>query len=115
MLPTLRRTGALLGLGLAALLPPAAGHAAPDLVACQRIDQDQLKTASAATLLTLRCRARQVSYEAPRLKGASQRVRDDMMFACLDQADAIEHALRVRHGYTRESLAREKCSPAFPG
>lgn len=82
---------------------------AQDLVECKRIDQEQLSSASTETLLFLRCRARRISYEAPRLKGVSQRVKDDVMFACLDQADAVEHQLRVRHGYTRESLARERC------
>ena len=82
---------------------------AQDLVECRCIDQDQLASASTETLLFLRCRARRISYEAPRLKGVSQRVKDDVMFACLDQADAVEHQLRVRHGYTRESLARERC------
>ncbi len=31
------------------------------------------------------------------------------MFACLDQADAVEHQLRVRHGFTRESLSKQRC------
>lgn len=111
MLPTLRRAACRLGLALIALLPVAAG-AEPDLVECRRLDQDQLKTASASSLLALRCRARQISYDAPRLKGVSQRTKDDVMFACLDQADAIEHQLRVHHGYTREQLARETCKAA---
>ncbi|WP_224081100.1 hypothetical protein [Cupriavidus laharis] len=82
---------------------------AQDLVECRRIDQEQLAAASTETLLFLRCRARRISYEAPRIKGVSQRVKDDLMFACLDQVDAVEHQLRVRHGYTRESLSRERC------
>ncbi|CAG2155695.1 hypothetical protein LMG31506_05475 [Cupriavidus yeoncheonensis] len=82
---------------------------AQDLVECKRIDQEQLAAATTETLLFLRCRARRISYEAPRLKGVPQRVKDDVMFACLDQADAVEHQLRVRHGYTRESLSRERC------
>ncbi len=82
---------------------------AQDLVECKRVDQDQLAAASTETLLFLRCRARSTAYEAPRLKGVPQRVKDDLMFACLDQVDAVEHQLRVRHGYTRESLARERC------
>jgi hypothetical protein len=28
------------------------------------------------------------------------------VFSCLDQADAIEHQLRVSYGYTRETLAK---------
>ncbi|KWR91942.1 hypothetical protein [Cupriavidus sp. IDO] len=82
---------------------------AQDLVECRRIDQEQLSAATTETLLFLRCRARRISYEAPRLKGVPQRVKDDLMFACLDQADAVEHQLRVRHGYTRESLAKARC------
>ncbi|WP_066732583.1 hypothetical protein [Cupriavidus sp. D384] len=81
----------------------------PNLVQCQRINKAQLRTASEETLLFLRCRARQISYEAPRLRGVTQKFRDDLVFACLDQADEIEHQLRVSHGYTRESLARKKC------
>ncbi|CAM3361944.1 hypothetical protein [Cupriavidus taiwanensis] len=86
-----------------------AGVYAQDLVECKRIEHDQLIIASQETLLFLRCRARQVAYEAPRLKGVSQRVKDDLVFACLDQADAVEHQLRVRHGYSREALARQRC------
>lgn len=111
MLPILRRAACRLGGALLALLPMAAG-AEPDLVECRRLDQEQLKTASAGTLLAMRCRARQISYDAPRLKGISQRAKDDVMFACLDQADAIEHQLRVHHGYTREQLDRETCKAA---
>ncbi|SDD34714.1 hypothetical protein SAMN05216345_10841 [Cupriavidus sp. YR651] len=91
------------------LLSPLMAWAQPNLVECQRMDQVQLRAASEETLLFLRCRARRISYEAPRLKGVSQKVRDDLVFACLDQADAAEHQLRVSHGYTRESLARKKC------
>ena len=83
--------------------------AEPDLVQCQRIDQAQLRTASEASLLAWRCRARQISYDAPRLRGVTQKFKDDLVFACLDQADAIEHQLRVSHGYSREALARRKC------
>jgi len=90
---------------LAAALPAGA----QDLVECKRIDHEQLAAATTETLLFLRCRARRISYEAPRIKGVSQRAKDDLMFACLDQVDAVEHELRVRHGYTRESLAREHC------
>ncbi|SOY93616.1 conserved protein of unknown function (plasmid) [Cupriavidus taiwanensis] len=86
-----------------------ASASAQDLVECKRIEHDQLIIASQETLLFLRCRARQVAYEAPRLKGVSQRVKDDLVFACLDQADAVEHQLRVRHGYSREALARQRC------
>ncbi|ODV40972.1 hypothetical protein AWV79_02555 [Cupriavidus sp. UYMMa02A] len=82
---------------------------AQDLVECKRIDQEQLAAATPETLLFLRCRARRISYEAPRIKGVPQRVKDDLMFACLDQADAVEHQLRVRHGYTRESLSKQRC------
>lgn len=95
-----------------------AGVYAQDLVECKRIEHDQLIIASQETLLFLRCRARQVAYEAPRLKGVSQRVKDDLVFACLDQADAVEHQLRVRHGYSREALARQRCElsgPLTPG
>lgn len=81
----------------------------PNLVQCQRINQAQLRSASEETLLFLRCRARQISYDAPRLRGVTQKFRDDLVFACLDQADEIEHQLRVGHGYTRETLARKKC------
>ncbi|CAG9181700.1 hypothetical protein LMG23994_04731 [Cupriavidus pinatubonensis] len=91
------------------LLVAAEPSRAQDLVECKRIDQEQLAAATTETLLFLRCRARRISYEAPRLKGVPQRVKDDLMFACLDQADAVEHQLRVRHGFTRESLARERC------
>ncbi|AEI79079.1 hypothetical protein CNE_2c00870 [Cupriavidus necator N-1] len=91
------------------LLFAAASAPAQDLVECKRIEHDQLITASQETLLFLRCRARRVAYEAPRLKGVSQRVKDDLVFACLDQADAVEHQLRVRHGYSREALARLRC------
>lgn len=91
------------------LLPVLAAAEDADLVQCQRVNLAQLRTASEATLLFLRCRARQISYEAPRLKGVTQKFKDDLVFACLDQADAIEHQLRVSHGYTRESLARKKC------
>ncbi|WP_354684618.1 hypothetical protein [Cupriavidus necator] len=87
----------------------ATGASAQDLVECKRIEHDQLVAATQETLLFLRCRARQVAYEAPRLKGVTQRVKDDLMFACLDQADAVEHQLRVRHGYSREALARQRC------
>lgn len=98
------------GMTLAAILwpAPAAGEE-QDLVQCQRVNAAQLRTASEETLLFLRCRARQTSYEAPRLKGVTQKFRDDLVFACLDQADAIEHQLRVAHGYTRETLSRKKC------
>ena len=82
---------------------------AQDLVECKRIDQEQLAAATTETLLFLRCRARRISYEAPRIKGVPQRVKDDLMFACLDQADAVEHQLRVRHGFTRESLSKQRC------
>jgi hypothetical protein len=92
----------------------AASTAAQDLVECKRVEHDQLITASQETLLFLRCRARQVAYEAPRLKGVSQRVKDDLVFSCLDQADAVEHQLRVRHGFSREALARERCELAGP-
>lgn len=81
----------------------------PNLVQCQRINQAQLRTSTEETLLFLRCRARQLSYEAPRLHGVTQKFRDDLVFACLDQADEIEHQLRVKYGYTREALARKKC------
>lgn len=93
------------------LMLPALASAEGDanLAQCQRINQAQLRTASEETLLFLRCRARQISYEAPRLKGVTQKFRDDLVFSCLDQADEIEHQLRVRHGYTRETLARKKC------
>jgi hypothetical protein len=84
-------------------------QAEPDLVQCQRIDKVQLQSASEETLLFLRCRARRISYEAPRLKGVTQKYKDDLVFSCLDQADAVEHQLRVGHGYTRESLSRKKC------
>ncbi len=70
------------------LLFAGASAIAQDLVECKRIEHDQLITASKETLLFLRCRARQTAYEAPRLKGVSQRVKDDLVFACLDQADA---------------------------
>jgi len=91
------------------LFLPVEAIAEPDLVQCQRIDQSQLRSASEETLLFLRCRARRISYEAPRLKGVTQKYKDDLVFSCLDQADAVEHQLRVGHGYTRESLARKKC------
>lgn len=81
----------------------------PNLVQCQRINQAQLRSASEQTLLFLRCRARQISYDAPRLHGVTQKFKDDLVFACLDQADEIEHQLRVAHGYTRETLVRKKC------
>ena len=90
---------------------PVRAEGDASLVQCQRIGQAQLRTASEQTLLFLRCRARQVAYEAPRLKGVSQRYKDDLVFACLDQADAVEHQLRVRHGYSREALARQRCTP----
>ncbi|RZT31901.1 hypothetical protein [Cupriavidus agavae] len=96
-------------LSLPLLWLPALALAEPDLVQCDRVDQAHLRTASEDHLLAMRCRARQISYEAPRLKGVTQKFRDDLVFACLDQADAIEHQLRVKHGYTRESLARRKC------
>lgn len=95
-------------LSIPLLLFSAQGWAEPDLVQCQRIDQTQLRSASEETLLFLRCRARQISYEAPRLKGVTQKYRDDLVFSCLDQADAIEHQLRVGYGYTRETLARKR-------
>ncbi|WP_454767129.1 hypothetical protein [Cupriavidus campinensis] len=91
------------------LLLPAMAWAEPDLVECRRIDHDALRTASVETLLFLRCRARRISYEAPRIKGVSQKTRDDLVFTCLDQVDAVEHQLRVTHGFTRESLVRQKC------
>ncbi len=91
------------------LLPVLASAEDTDLAKCQRADQAQLRTASEATLLFLRCRARQISYDAPRLKGVTQKFKDDLVFSCLDQAEAIEHQLRVSYGYTRESLARKKC------
>ncbi|MBP0623615.1 hypothetical protein [Cupriavidus consociatus] len=87
-----------------------ASVSAQDLVECKRIEHDQLIAATQETLLFLRCRARHVAYEAPRLKGVSQRFKDDLIFACLDQADAVEHQLRVRHGYSREALARQRCT-----
>ncbi|WP_349605187.1 MULTISPECIES: hypothetical protein [Cupriavidus] len=96
------------------LLFAGASALAQDLVECKRIEHDQLVAATQETLLFLRCRARQVAYEAPRLKGVSQRVKDDLVFACLDQADAVEHQLRVRHGYSRESLARQRCDFSSP-
>jgi len=96
------------------LLFAAASAPAQDLVECKRIEHDQLITASQETLLFLRCRARRVAYEAPRLKGVSQRVKDDLVFACLDQADAVEHQLRVRHGYSRDALARQRCDLSGP-
>lgn len=91
------------------LLPASIDGCAQELAECKRVDQAQLKAASTQTLLFLRCRARQTSYAPPRLKGVSQRFKDDLMFACLDRVDEVEHLLRVGHGYTRESLAREKC------
>ncbi|MWL90716.1 hypothetical protein GA566_25150 [Cupriavidus sp. SW-Y-13] len=91
------------------LLAPALVCAEPDLVQCDRVHQASLRTASEADLLEMRCRARRISYEAPRLKGVTQKFKDDLVFACLDQADAIEHQLRVMFGYTREALARRKC------
>lgn len=99
------------------LLVAGASASAQDLVECKRIEHDQLVAATQETLLFLRCRARQVAYEAPRLKGVSQRFKDDLVFACLDQADAVEHQLRVRHGYSREALARQRCdlSSGAPG
>ena len=103
MSPSLRRWLCLV------LLVASQPSWAQDLVECRRIDKEQLASASTETLLFLRCRARRIAYEAPRLKGVSQRAKDDVMFACLDQTDAVEHQLRVRHGYTRESLAREHC------
>lgn len=92
------------------LLLPALAWAQPDLVECQRVPPDQLRAASPETLQFLRCRARRIAYEAPRLKGVTQKTRDDLMFACLDQADAVEHQLRVAHGFTRNSLARLQCN-----
>jgi len=100
----------LRNLWIALLMVPAVVWAEPDLVQCQRIDQGQLRTASEPALLEMRCRARQISYEAPRLKGVTQKFKDDLVFACLDQADAIEHQLRVAYGYSREKLARAKCA-----
>lgn len=91
------------------LMPALAWPEDNELVRCTRVDQAQLRTASEATLLFLRCRARQISLDAPRLKGVTQKFKDDLVFACLDQADAIEHQLRVGYGYSRESLARKKC------
>ncbi|ABF12766.1 hypothetical protein ACUXAV_004049 [Cupriavidus metallidurans] len=91
------------------LLMPLIAQAEPDLVQCQRVDQSQLRSASEETLLFLRCRAREISYEAPRLKGVTQKFKDDLVFSCLDQADAVEHQLRVGYGYTRETLAKKKC------
>lgn len=88
---------------------PVRAEGDASLVQCQRIGQAQLRTASEQTLLFLRCRARQISYEAPRLHGVTQKFKDDLVFACLDQADEAEHQLRMRHGYTRETLARKKC------
>lgn len=80
-----------------------------NLAQCQRINQAQLRSASEETLLFLRCRARQISYDAPRLRGVTQKFKDDLVFSCLDQADEIEHRLRVGYGYTRETLAQKKC------
>lgn len=100
----------LRNLWIALLMVPAVVWAEPDLVQCQRIDQGQLRTASEPALLEMRCRARQISYEAPRLKGVTQKFKDDLVFACLDQDDAIEHQLRVAYGYSREKLARAKCA-----
>ncbi|WP_019449866.1 hypothetical protein [Cupriavidus sp. BIS7] len=91
------------------LLSPMLAVAEPDLVQCKRIDREQLRTASEETLLFLRCRARQTSYDAPRLKGVTQKYKDDIVFSCLDQADAVEHQLKLSYGYTRESLAKKKC------
>jgi hypothetical protein len=90
----------------------AAGNAraqVPDSLACKPVDKAQLQAASAETLRFLRCRSRQLAYAAPRLKGLSQRQRDDLMFACLDQFDSTEHQLRVSYSYSREMLARESC------
>lgn len=85
------------------------GSFAQYYVECKRLDKAELRLAPKATLLYLRCRARQTSYEAERIKGVSQKFKDDLLFACQDQVIAVEHQLRVSHGFTRESLAREKC------
>lgn len=98
--------GLLLGLPL---FVPGTSIAEPDIAHCERVDTAQLRSASEETLLFLRCRARRLAYDAPDLKGVSQRTRDDLVFACMDQAEAVEHQLRVARGYTRESLARRKC------
>jgi len=100
----------LLGLLLALpLCVPALAVADPDIAHCERVDAAQLRTASEETLLFLRCRARRLAYEAPDLRGVSQRTRDDLVFACMDQAEAVEHQLRVGRGYSREALSRKKC------
>ncbi|QET05668.1 hypothetical protein [Cupriavidus pauculus] len=100
----------LFGLSYGLLLcMPGTSFAEPDIAHCERVDAAQLRIASEETLLFLRCRARRLAYEAPDLKGVSQRTRDDLVFACMDQAEAVEHQLRVGRGYTRESLARKKC------
>lgn len=91
------------------LCTPAMAMAEPDIAHCDRVVPAQLRVASEETLLFLRCRARRLAYDAPQLKGVSQRTRDDLVFACMDQADAVEHQLRVNYGYTRESLSRRKC------
>ncbi len=96
---------------LSCLLPavPATVMAAPDIAHCERVQPAQLRMASEQTLLFLRCRARRLAYDAPQIRGVSQKTRDDLVFACMDQADAVDHELRVSHGYTREALARKKC------
>jgi len=83
---------------------------AQSFVECKRLDQAQLNAASKEALLALRCRARQTSYEARSLKGKSQKFKDDLMFACLDAVDDVEHRLRVAYGFTQETLARQPCA-----
>ncbi|WP_400101775.1 hypothetical protein [Cupriavidus sp. CuC1] len=94
---------------LSSALLTSQGSLAQSYVECKLLDKAELQLAPKATLLYLRCRARQTSYEAERIKGASQKFKDDLLFACQDQVIAVEHQLRVSHGFTRESLARERC------
>lgn len=94
---------------LSSALLASHGSMAQSYVECQPLGKAELKLAPKATLLVLRCRARQTSYEAQRIKGASQKFKDDLLFACQDQVIAVEHQLRVSHGFTRESLAKERC------